>query len=195
MPSTSAHPSAASTVTCGACLTTSAPLAVQRCVAAVDYVYPWDRLIARFKFRSEPGWARILARPMLEQAQRQGLLSSPSLLVPIPVTPQRLAERGYNQAWELTRVLRRHTGQAALAEGLVRVVDAPDQHRLSQEQRLYNLRGAFAAHPDHLTALRGARVVLIDDVRTTGTTLNSAALSLHQAGVAEVVALVLARTP
>jgi ComF family protein len=164
-------------------------------VAAVDYAYPWDSLIARFKFRSEPGWARALALPMLQRAQAEGLLPSAALLVPIPVTTRRLAERGYNQAWELTKVLRRLTGQAALADALVRVREAPDQHRLPQDQRLLNLRGAFAAHPDHVAAMAGASVVLIDDVRTTGATLNHAAQALLQAGVADVQALVLARTP
>jgi predicted amidophosphoribosyltransferase len=57
------------------------------------------------------------------------------------------------------------------------------------------LRGAFAVHPDHAQALAGARVVLVDDVRTTGATLNSAAMALKQAGVADIGALVLARTP
>ena len=168
---------------------------MRRCVAAVDYVFPWDRLIARFKFRAEPGWARVLAPPMLQRARDQGLLPSSAMLVPIPVTPRRLSERGYNQAWELAKVLSRESGQQALAYALVRVREAPDQHRLPQDQRLLNLRGAFAAHPDHVAVLSGASVVLIDDVRTTGATLNHAAQALLQAGVAEVQALVLARTP
>lgn len=180
---------------CGRCLASAQPPLIARCVAAVDYGYPWDALIARFKFRGEPGWATVLAEPMLEQAMARGLLPSGVLLVPIPVTSRRLAERGYNQAWELTKVLQRRTGRAALADALVRVIDAPDQHRLPQAQRLNNLRGAFAAHPDHVPRLAGARVVLVDDVRTTGATLNSAAQALQQAGVADIAALVLARTP
>ncbi|MGS5085447.1 ComF family protein [Hydrogenophaga sp. A37] len=168
---------------------------IRRCVAAVDYGYPWDALIARFKFRGEPGWAAVLAEPMLEQALAHDLLHANVLLVPIPVTSNRLAERGYNQAWELTKVLRRRTGRAALADALVRVIHAPDQHQLSKAQRLNNLRGAFAAHPDHVPRLAGAHVVLVDDVRTTGATLNSAALALQQVGVADIAALVLARTP
>lgn len=164
-------------------------------MAAVDYGYPWDALIARFKFRSEPGWANVLALPMLEQALVHDLLASNTILVPIPVTSGRLAERGYNQAWELTKVLQRRTGRVALADALVRVVEAPDQHQLPQKQRLHNLRGAFAAHPAHMPQLTGARVVLVDDVRTTGATLNSAARALQQAGVTHIDALVLARTP
>lgn len=183
------------TGTCGSCQSLATPPPIRRCIAAVDYAYPWDTLIARFKFRSEPGWASVLARPMVEQALAHNLLPAGVLMVPIPVTTQRLAERGYNQAWELTKAVRRQTGCNALADALVRVVEAPDQHRLTQEQRLHNLRGAFAVHPDHAPVLGGARVVLVDDVRTTGATLNSAALALRQVGVADVAALVLARTP
>lgn len=180
---------------CGRCLASAQPPLILRCVAAVDYGYPWDALIARFKFRGEPGWAAVLAEPMLEQALAQDLLPDNALLVPIPVTSKRLAERGYNQAWELTKVIQRRTGRAALADALVRVIHAPDQHQLPQAQRLSNLRGAFAAHPEHVPHLAGAHVVLVDDVRTTGATLNSAALALQQAGVADIAALVLARTP
>jgi predicted amidophosphoribosyltransferase len=72
--------------------------------------------------------------------------------------------------------------------------EAPDQHSLPREQRLRNLRGAFAAAPQHTEALRGQRVLLVDDVSTTGTTLRSAALALRQIGAAQVNGLVIART-
>lgn len=180
---------------CGRCLASAQPPLIRRCAAAVEYGYPWDRLIARFKFRGEPGWAAVLAEPMLKQALAHDLLPPDAILVPIPVTSRRLAERGYNQAWELAKAVQRRTGRAALADALVRVIEAPDQHQLPQAQRLNNLHGAFAVHPDHVPRLTGARVVLVDDVRTTGATLNSAAQALQQAGVADIDALVLARTP
>jgi ComF family protein len=181
--------------TCGECLCRTSVPAVERCVAAVDYRYPWDGLIARFKFRQEPGWASTLAEPMWQQAQALALMTPESLWVPIPVSPGRLAERGYNQAWELCRALRRRSGLPALAEALVRITEAPDQHRLAPAQRLSNLKGAFAVHPAHVSSLRDAEIVLVDDVRTTGSTLENAALALRQAGCARVHALVFARTP
>lgn len=167
-------------------------------VAAVDYGYPWDTLIARFKFRSEPGWAGPLAALMLRQPAAVELIMDCDVMVPIPVTSSRLAERGYNQAWELLKALRRQSPRrptsSALAEALVRVGRAPDQHELTQAQRLKNLRGSFIVHPQHVGQLRGAHVVLVDDVSTTGTTLRSAAGALMQAGCKAVSALVLART-
>jgi ComF family protein len=180
---------------CGDCLSCSKPRAIDRCIAAVDYDYPWDGLIARFKFRNEPGWARAMAQPMWQQAQSHQLITTETLWVPVPVSPSRLAERGYNQAWELCRALRKLSGLSALADALVRVREVPDQHRLLPAQRMTNQRGAFVAHPQHAARLRGASIVLIDDVRTTGATLESAALALRQAGCTAVDALVFARTP
>lgn len=168
---------------------------MQRCLTAVDYHFPWDGLIGRFKFRGEPGWAGPLGDLMVQSASRQDFLAPDMLLVPVPVTPARLAQRGYNQAWELCRAIGRQTGLQAMAEALVRLGNTPDQHRLTRSQRLVNLRGAFAAHPLMVPRLAGRRVVLIDDVRTTGATLHHAGLALGQAGAAEVRALVLARTP
>lgn len=180
---------------CGECLTTTSPSAVQRCLTAVNYRFPWDGLIGRFKFRCEPGWARPLGDLMVQCAYRHDFLAPDMLLVPVPVTPARLAERGYNQAWELCRVIGRQTGVQTIAEALVRLGDTPDQHRLPRMQRLANLSGAFVVHPLHASKLTGKRVVLIDDVRTTGATLHHAGLALCQVGVAEVRALVLAQTP
>jgi ComF family protein len=162
----------------------------------VDYAYPWDELIARFKFRDEPGLAGVLAERMLAAPGALDMIADNDWLVPVPLSAQRLTSRGYNQAWELVKALRARITRApaGLADALARLGEAPDQHSLPREQRLRNLRGAFAAAPQHVEALRGKRVLLVDDVSTTGTTLHSAALALRQAGVAQVQALVIART-
>lgn len=180
---------------CGECLTATGSSPVQRCLTAVDYRFPWDGLIGRFKFRNEPGWAGPLGDLMVQSASRQDFLAPDMLLVPVPVTPARLAERGYNQAWELCRVIGRRTGLQTMAEALVRLGDTSDQHRLTRAQRLVNLRGAFVVHPLVVSRLAEKRVVLVDDVRTTGATLHHAGLALRHAGATEVRALVLARTP
>ncbi|MGE4154966.1 MAG: ComF family protein [Hydrogenophaga sp.] len=187
---------------CGACLTCSAPPALQACAAAVDYAYPWDRLIARFKFRGEPGWAGPFAKQMLGVPHARQLLAQCDCMVPVPLTTTRLGERGHNQAWELAKAVRRQARPLGLTvpagadpEALVRLVEAPDQHSLSREQRLNNLRGVFAAHPERAARLHAAHVLLVDDVTTTGATLQAAAQALLQAGAARVSALVFARTP
>jgi ComF family protein len=181
---------------CGDCLTSPMPSSLDRCLAAVDYAYPWDDLIARFKFRDEPGLAGVLAERMLATPGVQDLIVRSDWLVPVPLKSQRLMSRGYNQAWELVKALRARLthAPAGLPDALVRLGDAPDQHSLAREQRLRNLSRAFAAAPHRVEALRGKRVLLVDDVSTTGTTLHSAALALRQAGVAQVQGLVIART-
>ena len=181
---------------CGDCLTRPTPTPLDRCLAAVDYAYPWDSLIARFKFRDEPGLAGALAERMLATPGAEDLIACSDWLVPVPLSPQRLTSRGYNQAWELVKALRARLtdAPAGLADALVRLGDAPDQHSLPREQRLRNLRGAFAVAPQRVEALRGKRVLLVDDVSTTGTTLHSAAIALRQAGIGQVHGLVVART-
>lgn len=181
---------------CGNCLTQPTPAPLEHCLTAVDYAYPWDDLIARFKFRDEPGLAGVLAERMLATPGAEDLIAGSDWLVPMPLKTQRLASRGYNQAWELVKALRASfsCAPAGLADALVRLGNAPDQHSLAREQRLHNLRGAFATSPQRVAALRGKRVLLVDDVSTTGTTLNSAALALRQAGVVQVRGLVIART-
>ena len=171
---------------------------MRQCVAVLDYGYPWDGLIARWKFGGEAGWSGPWAELMLRHPSVLPALQGNDLLVPVPIGSARLAERGFNQAWGLTRALLQRIPQPrpkALADALVRVRDTPDQHSLPRAQRLLNLRGAFAAHPRHLPTLTGARVLLVDDVSTTGATLESAAQALLDAGAARIHALVLARTP
>lgn len=187
---------------CGACLTRAELQPLQACAAAVDYAYPWDRLIARFKFRGEPGWATPFAQHMLRSAHARDLLAQCGLMVPVPLTPTRLAERGHNQAWELVKAVQQQARLQRLAlpalaspDALVRLVEASDQHSLSREQRLQNLRGVFAAHPGRVAHIRTAHVLLVDDVTTTGATLHAGAQALLQAGAAQVSALVFARTP
>ena len=114
-------------------------------------------------------------------------------VLPIPLSRHRLRERGYNQAALLAQQLTRDRLQPDL---LWRLQDTPAQASLTRAQRLRNLRHSFALNPGQTPLLKDRRVLLIDDVMTTGATLHSAARVLRQAGGArEVHACVLARTP
>lgn len=181
---------------CGACLLQQPPAAVTQCVTALDYRYPWDGLIARWKFGGETGWSDLWAGLMLADPAAQTLWRQCAFVVPVPMGPRGLARRGYNQAWELVKALQRHQpGPQSLAQGLVRLRETAEQHSLPRAERLRNLHGAMAAHPHAAVALVGTHVLLIDDVRTTGATLEAAAQALLAAGAGQVSALVLARTP
>ena len=180
---------------CGACQTSPHALHLTPCLAAVDYAYPWDRLIARFKFRGEIGWAGVFARLMARAPGARALLDAAELVAPVPLTARRVAERGHHPPWELIKALRTLTPLPAQPDLLMRLAEVPDQHSLPRVRRLHNLQGVFAVHPSHTAGLRGRRVLLVDDVTTTGATLQTAAQALRHAGASRVDALVLARTP
>ncbi len=176
---------------CGACLADPPPFAA--CVVGCDYAFPWDQLISDFKFNGQVDLASLLARQLLRAAREVAVL--PTLLLPVPLSPRRLAERGYNQAWELARRLAQALGCPADAGVLQRHADGPHQTALGLEQRRRNLTGAFVAGPSRRVSLHGRHVALVDDVMTTGTTLREATLALRRSGAGRVDAWVLARTP
>lgn len=168
---------------------------LHRCTARVGYQFPWSGLVAQFKFQARPAWARWMAHSMAQTAEAQELLHQASLLAPIPLAPSRLRERGFNQAWELTKHLRPHTPAQALPDLLHRAETHRTQHTLPKAERLAHARSALRVNPSHTPALHQQHIVLVDDVMTTGATLQAAAHVLLQAGAASVSAMVFARTP
>ncbi|PIE68387.1 MAG: phosphoribosyltransferase [Deltaproteobacteria bacterium] len=127
-------------------------------------------------------------RSFLQQAFVSHALSRPDLILPVPMTPAGLRRRGYNQAWELCRGLAPKIGGRESASFLRKVRSTPAQTILLREERRRNLAGAFAVSP-----LAGARVLLVDDVLTTGTTLEECTRTCLRAGAGSVEILVLAR--
>lgn len=174
---------------CGRCLRDPPPLA--GCFAAVTYGYPWSGLLGRYKFQDEPGWAHALAGLLRATAGVDAALESCDVLVPMPLSKQRLASRGFNQALELARCLAPGKADASL---LLRLRDTPPQAALGRKERLANVKHAFAADPLQLHKLRGRRIALVDDVMTSGASLFTAAAELRAAGCDSVVGLVIART-
>ena len=175
---------------CGQCL--AHPPAIDACIAAVDYAYPWEALITRFKFQSAPGLADALAALMRKTAAAAQLLATADAVLPVPLSAERLRQRGYNQALLLARALAR---PKVRERWLLRTHDTLAQSRLNRTERLRNLHGAFAVSAQVPRDLGGRHLLLVDDVMTTGATLHAAASVLREAGAAHVSALVLARTP
>lgn len=182
--------------TCVRCVESPAS-ALDRCLARVDYTYPWVNVIAEFKFKQQPAWAGHLAKLMLEDELAQELLHSADLIAPIPLPASRLRERGYNQAWELARHLHSQTSAAgeAVPDLLLRAETIHTQHDLPRHQRFEHAQQVLSGNPARTQHISNAHVLLIDDVMTTGATLQAAATLLRFAGAASVKALVFARTP
>lgn len=174
---------------CGPCQLSRPPLDL--CLAATAYAWPWVDLIARFKFREQAGWDAPLALLMQSTPLAEDTLDAADWVLPIPLSAQRLSERGYNQAWLLARQL---SPNKAHAQWLLRTRDTPSQRSLPRADRLANLEGAFAITPLGEAQLAGKRVMLVDDVMTSGASLHAAARVLRQAGAVHISALVLART-
>jgi len=186
---TCALPLPTSAKRCGRCLSHPPPLDL--CLSATDYAWPWVDLIARYKFQQQAGWSGPLATLMLSTPWAEDTLDAADWVLPIPLSSVRLAQRGYNQSHLLAQQLSPAKADAHL---LLRTRDTPSQRSLPRAQRLSNLEGAFAIEPVRTNQLRGQRVVLVDDVMTSGASLHTAARVLRQSGASHISALVLART-
>lgn len=182
------HPGLAGMV-CGGCL--HHPPAFVKTCCAVDYSFPWDHVITAFKFEDRLDWAPALATLLLRSLPVE---LDVDLVVPIPLSDQRRAERGYNQAWELARraaALRRLPARQDL---LLRPWDTAHQAELGRRERQQNLQRAFMVDARQRHQLQGRRVALVDDVMTTGATAQEASSVLLRAGALSVQVWVLART-
>ncbi|WP_250065311.1 ComF family protein [Stenotrophomonas mori] len=169
---------------CGGCRSRRSPLTEVH--AGFLYAAPVDGLLRRFKFHRDLAAGRLLTQLM---AGRLASVPRPQALVAVPLHRPRLRQRGYDQALELARPLARRF-RLPLATGLRRLHATAAQSVLDAPARRRNLRGAFVACgrlPPH--------VALVDDVMTTGATLEAAARALRRAGVQRVDAWVCARAP
>lgn len=152
--------------------------------AVWPYQKAYRQLIKEFKFHNKPWLAEALAPELLPYLPQQY-----DLLVPVPLHPNRLNERGYNQSELLVRVLSRISGMP-WQNCLERVRDTPHQTGLGRKERLHNLQGAFACRKN--IQVKNKRIILIDDVFTTGTTLRSCARVLYRHGAKEIQSCTLA---
>ena len=175
---------------CGNCMRQHP--ALDACFAAVAYAYPWSGLVLDFKFHAQPGLAAALALLLRSAPWVEPALDGADLVLPMPLSRERLRARGFNQALLLARQLAPDKADSQL---LLRLRDTPAQHTLGRTERLTSLAGAFAVDPLGVDRLRDARVVLVDDVMTSGASLFTAAQTLRQAGAVHITGLVIARTP
>lgn len=170
---------------CGGCL--QHPPAHAHTLAAFSYAFPVDQLIQTLKYQYRLTIAPVLGHALALAARAR---PRPDLLIPMPLHPKRLQQRGFNHATEIARAVATDLNMSLDLSVCERVRDTPPQVALAYDQRRRNVRGAFTCHG----AVLGKRVALIDDVMTTGTSLNELATTLKKAGALEIEAWVVART-
>lgn len=170
---------------CGACLAN--PPAFDSSVAAVNYAFPVDALLHSFKYQANLAIAPVLAELLAARIDTDAL---PDVIVPMPLHATRLRERGFNQALEIARHVSKKFRVPLLAAMCRRVKDTPSQTGLPWKERENNIRNAFECEAD----LAGKRIAILDDVMTTGATLNELAKVLRKRGATHVSGWVVART-
>ena len=173
----------ASGALCGGCL--SHPPGFDAVFAPFVYAWPLTPLIHQYKYAGNLALAQLLGEALAATTKQAA-----DCIIPLPLSPARLRERGFNQAHEIARVVSRATGTRLAAGACRRVRDSAPQATLPWKDRAKNIRGAFVCDAD----LHGKRVAVIDDVLTTGATLNEFARNLRKAGAIEVQGWVVART-
>ena len=169
---------------CGACL--DRPPRFSRVEAAFAYAFPLDGLVQAFKYGGRLALAGLLGGQL-----GRAVTGRADAIVPMPLAPRRLAERGFNQALLLARRLGRAKVETQL---LLRLRETGSQTALARRERQANVGGAFGVEPLRAGEVRQKHILLVDDVMTCGASLHAAAQALRQAGATRVAAVVLART-
>lgn len=175
----------AADVVCGRCQHT--PPTFDRAVAALTYEEPARYLIRALKFHRNLAAGRLLGELLAERAKT--LTPLPQAILPVPLHSKRYRERGFNQAHELAIPIAHALGIPLLNHGVRRARATTPQPGLSAQQRRENLRGAFVV----TRALAVEHVALVDDVMTTGATLDALAAALRQVGAQQIDVWVCAR--
>jgi ComF family protein len=169
---------------CGACL--ARPPQFDLTLAVWQYAFPVDRLVLALKYGKRLALAELLGDALARRVGGRRV----DAVVPMPLAPRRLAERGFNQALEIARWAADRAGAPLAPACVERVRDTPPQTGLPLAERAANVRGAFACG----RALAGATLAVVDDVMTTGATAEELARTLKRAGAAHVENWIVART-
>ena len=197
LPGGAARPALAPRLPCGRC---QSGRPASDATVATDYAMPGDRLVLQLKFAGQLALARLFGSLLAEAVQAAeaasrsaGARQRPALLCPVPLGQDRLATRGFNQALEIARPLGKALGIAVAPRLAARVRETAAQSSLAQGARQANLAHAFAI-PDR-ALVEGRHIALVDDVMSSGQTLQELAATLKRHGAARVTNYVFARTP
>ena len=179
-----ALPAAGSDI-CGACLAN--PPAFDGIVTALSYAFPTDALIHSLKYQGNLAMASVLGELFSASVD---IMMLPDFIVPMPLHHTKLRERGFNQSMEIARSVSRHSRVALLSRACKRIKNTPSQTGLPWKEREKNIKNAFVCEAD----FTGKHVAILDDVLTTGATVNELAKVIRKRGAAQVTGWIIART-
>jgi len=165
------------------------PNVLTRIRALGKYTTPYIGLVHNFKYQNKKKIARVLGLALSNLITSDPILSRADYIIPIPLHPARLRERGFNQSLLLAQEAAFSSG-ITLQDCLIRTKNTPSQTQLDYDSRAKNIRGAYQLKTRLDFSLKDKRVVLVDDVITTGATLTEAAKTLVENGVTEVYGVV-----
>lgn len=162
-----------------------------KCRSRFAYDGPIRDAIHKFKYSERLDLVRFFSSELADEACNMGRFD---LIVPVPLHRKRLAKRGFNQSAVLARNMAGQTGVPANLDSLKRARHIEPQVGMEREERIENVKGAFAVDPKTASNIAGRNILLVDDVLTTGATANECAKVLVRSGAREVSVLTIART-
>jgi ComF family protein len=177
---------------CGSCLNNRPSF--DATITATDYAPPTDQLVLALKFGSQLALAPLFARMLRDALTEHAKDNLPDVLTAVPLGARRLAGRGFNQALEIAKPLSRMLGIRLDPHLAARARETQPQSMLHPDERRSNVRHAFVVPQESIDRIRGIHVGVIDDVMTTGETLNELAATFKRFGAVRVTNLVVART-
>ncbi len=174
---------------CGRCLANLPHFDATTTLA--DYVSPVDGMVIALKFTARLDLAKFFGRLLEQRLSTQRISARDAIVVPVPLTFERARQRGFNQSLHIARAFAAAGDHRLVVDRLLRIRHTPPQQSLALKERRRNVRGAFAVEGD----ASGQSIFVVDDVMTTGSTLDEIARVLKRAGATRVHNLIVARTP
>ena len=181
---------------CGSCL--NSPPDFDATKAVFLYAYPINAMMQRYKYGNSLNLGDTFGQFLAEKINAENCLANIDLIIPMPMHPQRLKERSFNQALEIAKVLTKLLSKNCKEKLDYKIIErptlTPPQASLPLKERVKNIKGAFKVNVDMLNKIQGKRIAIIDDVMTSGASLNELAKTLKKAGASHVECWVIART-
>lgn len=177
---------------CGSCI--NSPPDFDATHAVFFYQFPIDAMMQRYKYGNSLNIGHTFGQFISSKIFLEDHNKNIDIIIPMPMHPQRLKERGFNQALEIAKVLAKNCKEKLDFKSAERIKLTPPQASLPLKERVKNIKGAFKVNAERLNQFQGKRVAIVDDVMTTGASLNELAKTLKKAGAVHVECWVIART-